>query len=273
MNWRIVRAIALKDLKEVLGNRMAWTPALIVPVIFSVVLPLAIGLLPGSVNIPGGTDPDTITQFRAMMPPDLVQSLGNISNDRLLAIFTLGYLFAPMFLIMPLMFASIVGSESFVGEKERKTIEALLYTPANDRELFLAKVLAAVIPSVLLSLITFAVYTVVVNLVTNSTVGMAWFPLPHWWPLMLWVAPAAAVLGIAATVIISSRVSTFMEAYQMSGALVLPVLILVIGQVGGVIFLTVELLLLIGALVWVIDAVLISIGMKQFSRSALMARV
>lgn len=273
MNWRIVRAIALKDLKEVLGNRMAWVPALIVPVIFAVVLPLAIGLIPGSVNMPGGNSADGIAQFRAMMPPDLVESLADLPAEQVVAIFTLGYLFAPMFLIMPLMFASIVGSESFVGEKERKTIEALLYTPANDHELFLAKVLAAVIPSVLLSLITFAVYTVVVNLVTNSTIGMTWFPLAHWWPLMLWVAPAAAVLGIAATVIISSRVSTFMEAYQMSGALVLPVMILVLGQVGGVIFLTVELLLVIGALVWVLDAVLISIGMKQFSRSALMARV
>ena len=34
----------------------------------------------------------------------------------------LGYLFAPMFLIMPLMLSSIIAAESFAGERERKTL-------------------------------------------------------------------------------------------------------------------------------------------------------
>ena len=63
-----------------------------------------------------------------------------------MVVLMLGFLFAPMFLILPLMVASIIGADSIVGEKERKTLEALLYTPATDRELYLAKLLSAVVP-------------------------------------------------------------------------------------------------------------------------------
>ncbi|MCL4560205.1 MAG: ABC transporter permease subunit [Chloroflexi bacterium] len=49
------------------------------------------------------------------------------------------------------MLSTIIGAVSFVGEKERKTLEALIYTPARDSELFLGKVLAGVVPSVALA--------------------------------------------------------------------------------------------------------------------------
>jgi hypothetical protein len=90
---------------------------------------------------------------------------------------------------------------------------------------------------------------------------------------MLWVSPAVATLGMSASVIVSTRVSTFMEAYQFSGALVLPLLILVIGQVAGIFSLSVGLLLGIGLLIWILDAVLIRIGLRIFRRSELMARI
>jgi fatty-acid desaturase len=88
---------------------------------------------------------------------------------------------------------------------------------------------------------------------------------------MLWMTPALAVLGIAATVLISSRVRTFMEAYQMSASLVVLVLALVIGQVTGVLFLGVGTALVIGTVIWLVDAALIYISVKKFKRSSLIA--
>jgi ABC-2 type transport system permease protein len=46
MNWRSVRAIALKDLKEVQQNKAAWVPAVVIPVVFAVVMPLVFILMP-----------------------------------------------------------------------------------------------------------------------------------------------------------------------------------------------------------------------------------
>ena len=97
-------------------------------------------------------------------------------------------------------------------------------------ELFLGKVLAAVIPAIGLSWLSYLVYIIVVNAASYPLFGRIWFPLATWWPLMFWLTPALAVLGISATVLISSRVKTFMEAYQLSASLVVLVLALVIGQ-------------------------------------------
>jgi ABC-2 type transport system permease protein len=270
MNWRLIRAIAIKDLKEVRQNRMAWMPAIIMPLIFVVVLPLIFMVIPRSFGDMASGEMDDLA---GMLTPALSDELSGLNVEQLFTVLMLGYFLAPMFLILPLMFAGIVGAESFVGEKERKTLEALLYTPASDTELFLGKVIASVIPAITLSLLCFAAYAIVLNVAGWETMGRIWFPLPHWWPMMLWVAPAVATLAMSASVIVSTRVSTFMAAYQFSGALVLPLLILLIGQTFGVISLTVGLMLGLGFVIWILDAVLIRIGLRIFRRSELIARI
>jgi uncharacterized membrane-anchored protein len=87
------------------------------------------------------------------------------------------------------------------------------------------------------------------------------------------VSPAVATLGMSVIVLVSSRVSTFTEAQQTSGLLTLPLVALVVGQATGVLNLTVGVLLGIGALIWLLDAALIWLGVKQFSRSALISRI
>jgi hypothetical protein len=140
-------------------------------------------------------------------------------------------------------------------------------------ELFLGKVLAAVIPAIALSWLTYLVYIIVVNAATFGMFGRVWFPLPMWWPMMFWLTPAFALLGVAATVLISSRVKTFMEAYQLTGSLVVLVLALVIGQVTGVLFLGAGTVMLIGTLIWIVDAILIHLSIRNFKRSRLIAGV
>ncbi len=73
---------------------------------------------------------------------------------------------------------------------------------------------------------------------------------------------------------VSSRVSTFMAAQQTSGMLVAADRAAGDRAGGpGVIYFGTELVLLLGAVIWVLDAVLLWLGVKQFSRSALMARI
>lgn len=160
-----------------------------------------------------------------------------------------------------------------MGEKERKTIEALIYTPASDVELFLGKVLASIVPAIALAWLSFLVYGMVVNVAGWSVMGRIWFPPVAWWPLMLWVTPAIATLGMAVTVLISAKVNTFMEAYQMSASLVVLVLVLVIGQVTGILYLSVGMALAVGLALWIVDAVLIWLGIRNFGRETLLSRI
>jgi membrane protein DedA with SNARE-associated domain len=54
---------------------------------------------------------------------------------------------------------------------------------------------------------------------------------------------------------------------------VLPVLLLVFGQISGVMYFSVGLVLLVGALIWLIDAVLLYFAGKSFRRGELMTRL
>lgn len=275
MNTRTLKTIVLKDLREVLRNTGAWVPAVIVPLVFMVLMPAGIILIP--MLVPGAAEslsgPQGFEQIKQYVTPFMGSALDGLSVKEAWITLTVGYMLAPFLLMMPLMLSSIIGAESFVGERERKTLEALIYTPATDAELFFAKVIASVVPAVLLAWVCFLLYGLVANIAAWPVMGRIWFPLVNWWPLMLWLTPAIATLGMAVTVLISVRARTFMEAYQMSGSLVVLVLALLAGQVSGVLFLSPLVTLLVGLLVWLVDAVMIWFGVKTFARPSLLARI
>jgi hypothetical protein len=272
MKPEILKAIAIKDLLEVRQNKAAWMPMVIVPLIFVLLLPLGLILAPQLLNIPLDeflADPD-LEIFLANMPPSLMKTLDGLDAVQSAIVMGLGYMFAPMFLIFPLMFSTVIAAESFAGEHERKTMEALLYTPATDTELFMGKVLAAFIPALFLTWASFIGYAVVINVASYPLFGRIWFPLASWWPLMFWIAPALAVLGISATVLISIRNKTFMGAYQLSGSLVVFVLALMVGQISGVLYLSVGVGLLVGLMIWLAAFVLTRFAVRSFNRVRLL---
>jgi fatty-acid desaturase len=94
-----------------------------------------------------------------------------------------------------------------------------------------------------------------------------------WLALVLWVAPAAAGLGLGAMVLVSSRAKTFQEAYQIGGAVVIPILLLVFFQITGVMYFSVGLVLLLGALLWIVDGALLWFGIRSFGRSESITRL
>jgi ABC-type Na+ efflux pump permease subunit len=171
------------------------------------------------------------------------------------------------------MVSSVVAADSFAGEKERKTLEALAYTPTTDRELLLAKMLGGWIPGVLVGLVGFVLYTMVVDFVTWRVTGNIYLPNFFWLLLAFWVGPAAAGVGLGVTVLVSARVNTFQEAYQLGSLVVLPVVFLMIGQLSGLFYLNTAFVFVIGLLLWAINLILFFAGAATFRRSELMARL
>jgi ABC-type Na+ efflux pump permease subunit len=276
MNWRVAGTVAAKDLREVLLSRNAVVAAVVVPLMFIIVLPFAIIILPQNMGVPMSKLMADIGPFVNMMRFKLggmADAMVGLSDLQGWIVVMLGFLLAPLFLTLPLMFASLVGADAFVGEKERKTLETLLYTPASDADLLLGKVVASVVPAVVITWAAFALYSLVVNVVSWPVMGRPWFPTETWWPLIFWLAPALGTLGMAVTVLVSQRVSTHVEANQLTGSLVLLVIGLLAGQLAGVIFLNIQTTLLAGALLWGVDAILIWQGARRFSRGKLVARL
>jgi ABC-2 type transport system permease protein len=272
MKFANMLAIARKDWIEVRQNKYAWIPMLILPIIFDVLLPLGIILLMTSLKMDPKTfvaDADLEIFFRAM-PASIAQFLHPEQPVQFAITALLGYMLAPLFLVLPLMYSTTIAAESFAGERERKTMEALLYTPATDAELFLGKVMAAAVPSIGITWIGFVIYTLILNLAPYSFFQRFWFPLPTWWPLIFWMSPALVLLGIAFTVLVSEKVPNFLGAYQTSSMIVLLVVVLLIGQLTGVLYLSVGIGMLLGALLWVIAGILSFFAIRTFSRAKML---
>ncbi len=273
MNWRGIKAVMWKDLTVVVRSKMIMLTMILVPVIFMVVIPAGLGI---AVNLAGEAFVDELGDFETMlgaMPPGLLDQFAGLQPDQLILTLMLVYMFAPFFLIVPLMVSSVIAADSFVGERERKTLEALLYTPLTDRELLFAKMFTAWLAAVVIGIVSFVLYALMANGVGWPVMGRIFFPNWTWIALVFWMAPAVAGLGLSITVVGSSRVSTFQEAYQFSSVLVLPVVLLIIGQMAGVVYLSAGFTLVLGLVVWVVDAVIMWFGVRTFDRDVLLSRL
>ncbi|HEY76629.1 MAG TPA: ABC transporter permease subunit [Thermoflexia bacterium] len=272
MNWRAIKAIVRKDLKVVVRNKGVFLPLILVPTIILVAMPALVALAPSTADLP--ISPLTgLDAFLENMPPGLQAELADLDEAQRWVVLALVYFLAPMYLIIPLMVASVIAADSFAGEKERKTLEALLYTPTTDGELFLGKVLSAWLPAMEVALGGFVLYGLVANLAAWPVMGRVFFPNGMWLVLVGWVAPAVAGLGLSTMVLISVRARGFQEAYQLGGAVVLPILLLVVGQATGVMHFNIGMTLLLGLFLWGVDAALLWLGGRTFRRSDLAARL
>ncbi len=272
MNTRAITAIVRKDLKVALQNKGVVLPIIILPLILFIAFPWMMSYIPqmaGGV----GSSATNIDELLQRMPDGLLSELNGYTEEQQMIVFSLVYLLAPMFLIMPLMVSSVFAADSFAGEKERKTLEALLYTPTTDRELFIAKLAGAWVTAVTVALLSFIVYAVMVNAAAWHSIGHIFFPTAMWIALVLWVTPAVAGLGLVVMVFVSVRAQGFQDAYQTGGLVVLPVIALMIGQISGVMYFSLGLVLFVGLVIWLIDAVLLWFASKSFRRSELMTRL
>lgn len=271
LNWQAVRAVAMRDLTIVRRSKSVLLPIVLVPLLLLVLIPAGLGLASSSVDM--SNDVQDLDQFLEMMPGPMREQFDAYSDNQMMVAFVLIYMFAPLFLILPMMTASTIAAGSFAGEKERKTLEALLYTPTTDLELVVGKMLSAWVPAMVVTLVGFVLYGVVVNLSAGQTMGGVFFPTSMWIVLILWVAPAAAALGLGAMVLVSSKMSTYQDAYQLGAMVVLPVILLVLGQIAGVIYLDVGFVLAAGFVLWLADAVVLWLAVRTFRRSDIIARL
>jgi ABC-type Na+ efflux pump permease subunit len=272
MNWRAIRAIVRKDLKVVFQNKGVSMPLVVVPALFMVLLPALAGLVP-LFEADLGSTLQEFDAFLRGMPANLQAELAGYNEAQTIIILGLVYFLAPMYLILPLMVASVIAADSFAGEKERKTLEALLYTPTTDGELFFSKLLSAWLPAVSVAWGGFVLYAVVANVAAWSTMGQIFFPNLMWLILVLWVAPAVAGVALGFTVLVSVRAQGFQDAYQLGAMVVLPIVLLVIGQATGVMYFSIWLVFLLGLVCWILDAILLWFGSRTFRRQQLAARL
>lgn len=273
MNWRAIFAITRKDLKVVSKSKAVLYPLIFVPLIFVIFIPALFGFI---LQDEAATEEFTteMSSFFENLPDGIRSEIDTYESDNQRILYlVIVYQLAPMFLILPMLVSSVLAADSFAGEKERKTLEALIYSPTTDGEIYLGKMLSAWIPAVIVGSVGAMMYSIIANIVAWPIMEQVFMPNFMWLILVVLVAPAAAGLGLAAMVLVSSRVRTFQEATQLGGLVVIPIVLLMLSQFAGVMYFSVEAVFVIGLILWVIDAALLWYGARTFERSELIAQL
>lgn len=264
-----VRALIRKDLKETCSAKMVILPMIAVPLIMAAVLP---AIMITTIGVSGTGMMNGVQQIEKLIPVYGVPGHIEGAERQLLYIF-LNYTFLPLFLIIPLMVSAVIAANAVVGEKERGTLETLLYSPVTNREFILGKLLAAFLPGATVAPIAFLLYASVSNILSRLFFGTALVGTPVWIPTLLLLSPAVSLLGLSVTLFVSLRAKSFMEAQQVSAMVVIPLVGLMIAQISGTVVLSMPLLLLISLGTLALDYLLVARLIPRFGREAILSRM
>ena len=166
----------------------------------------------------------------------------------------------------PLSVSLIIALESFVGEKERHSIEPLLCSPLSDAQLYFGKLMASMVLPLLASYLGITVYLAGLYL----TVG--WFPELRLLVQVLLLTTIQAVVMVAGAVVVSSQTTSVRAANLLSSFIIIPMTFLIQGE-SIVMFWAIHSVLwwIIIALV-VIAGLLVRTGLAYFNREEMLGR-
>ena len=160
-----------------------------------------------------------LMNFTAQQILDFVHQYGaNIIGERMIP-----------FLLMivgffPISVSLVIALETFVGEKERGSIEPLLNTPLEDWQLYLGKLLAATVPPLASSYLGMMVY--LSGLVRDG------IPLPSLDLLFLifLLTSVQALMMVAGAVVVSAQATSVRSANLLASFIVIPSALLIQGE-------------------------------------------
>jgi ABC-2 type transport system permease protein len=267
IDWAAVRTVMRKDLTAVRRSKAIVLPMILVPLVLIVLLPISLGLLARSAP--------TLQVSDALGSPfveDLTRPVLDLPERERLVVLVLGYLLSPLLLVIPLMVSAVLAADAFAGEKERRTLESLLHLPIADRDLFVAKVLGAFVPAVVISWASALLYAVLSNVIAWSAADGPILPFWQWALMVIWLAPAVALLALGLLVVVSSRAKTTQEANQLGGAVILPLIFLAAAQASALLLTPWPAVVVVGAVVWAAGLGLVAINAGRFTRDRLASR-
>jgi len=262
---RAIRAIIAKEMADILRNRMLVLSSLIPSAVF-LIIPFMVGIFGARVNSRGGQSVGQLSEILVRLSPELQglpeKALGQIFVFRIFVVFLL---------IIPVITALAIASYSIIGEKQTRSLEPLLATPITSVQLMLAKSLSAALPATLLTWVLFGLYAA----------GISFFALPNVLPNVLTpitftmiglICPLVAIFGLSLGVIVSSRANDPRTAQQIGGLAILPIVALFAGQMNGFFFLKLPLVLVAAMVLFVIDVIVLGVGVALFDRETILVR-
>lgn len=166
----------------------------------------------------------------------------------------------------PITVALVLALESFVGEKERRSLEPLLNSPLSDEQIYLGKLIAALIPPLLASYSAMLIYLVFLSRQKE------WLPAPTLVIQVFLLALVNCLVMISAAIIVSSQATSMRAANLMAVFIILPMALLLQGQSAVIVWSNERILWLTVAGLVIIAILLIRTGLAHFNREELIGQ-
>lgn len=166
----------------------------------------------------------------------------------------------------PISFSLVIALETFVGEKERHSLEPLLAMPLSNGELYLGKMLAATTVPLLASYLGIAIY------VLGLYISIQYFP-PG--PLLIQIfllTTAKGLVMVSGAVIVSSQTTSARAANLLASFIIVPMALLVQGEAAIMFWARYDVLWWVLATLLMADLILIRMGVRLFNREELLGR-
>lgn len=125
----------------------------------------------------------------------------------------------------PISISLVIALETFVGEKERRSLEPLLSTPLTNTELYIGKTLAAMIPPLISSYGGMMVY--LSSLVFGD---LAWRPPAMLIAQIIALTTVQALVMVTGAVVVSSQTTSTRAANLLASFIVIPMALLIQGE-------------------------------------------
>jgi uncharacterized membrane protein SpoIIM required for sporulation len=166
----------------------------------------------------------------------------------------------------PISFSLIIALETFVGEKERRSIEPLLATPVTDLELYLGKMIAATVLPLAASLVGVSIY------LGGLYWSVGYLPSLELLILILVLNLAGGVVMVAGAVVVSSQTTSVRAANLLSSFIIIPMAMLIQGEALVMFWGDLRILWVILAGLVLIAVILVRMGVKTFNREGILGR-
>jgi ABC-type Na+ efflux pump permease subunit len=192
----------------------------------AVTVPSLVGLFLG--NVPS----NLVMQNTRFLPPVLFHAVETLGPKGGIYWYLFTVVTLPLFLLMPTASVIVLASDSFAGEKERKTAEGLVSEPVSLQTIFVGKTLAPVSLAVLSTWLSATVYWALVS-EYSSRAGVQLIPDDAWFSALVLVVPCLSLASVAVISWISSVSKGFKEAQQLAGILLVPLVAIVLSTATG----------------------------------------
>jgi ABC-2 type transport system permease protein len=256
-----VKTIIRKEWSEVFKNRLVLFSVAFLPLLLLAIPFIALTLTDGF------TEGDLGNGDQIPVGSEFCQGLDDADCIQIymLEIFTL------MFMILPVSIPVTIAAYSIVGEKSSHSLEPLLATPITTTELLVGKVISATIPAVAATWIAYGLYLLGVWIMVNEVVFDRFLD-PLWLVAIFIVGPLLTLLAVCTAIIVSSRVTDPRVAEQLSAVVILPLILIIVGQSMGLLIINRQLVLLAVLFLVIADAILIYLSVKLFQRERILTR-